>query len=451
MIFDFIQIDKNSTVPMYSQLYVEIKEAVLCGRISRDIRLPSIRAASAELGVSRTTVESAYVRLCNEGFLESRPQSGYFVRTPSHQSDSPAKNMSRTVRLPIKYDFSSGRIDLASADIPIWKKHVRAALNSQLDIISYGEPQGEEILRNVISTYAYAARGVISSKNNIVIGAGTQPLLTLFCSLCNKKTVIAVDLPGFKQAERIFRDFGFQVVYIDPETDIPINIQLERTGASVYLDIPSNKPKASTSVVKVQRAALSSWVSVKSGRFILEDDYNGELRYRARPIPAMQNMDTEHIIYLGSFSKLLLPSVRIAYMVLPESLLSKYLSRAVFYNQTASKIEQIALAEYIYQGHLEKHLRRLKKLYYSKSRCLYSELKDNIKNAREISVLETSLAIILKLDTEMSDDEIYRLPLENGVKLDPVCNKNVKLSFAGIPAADIIPAVQILKKSWDNV
>ena len=446
MIYDFIQIDRSCRLPMCTQLYEEIKKSVLDRRTPVGTRLPSIRSAAADLQISRTTVESAYIRLCNEGFLESRPQSGYFVKLPALKP-IPAKPVS--CEPEILYDFRSGRIDLSAADIPIWKKHVRAALNNQMDIISYGEPQGEESLRNAIAAYAYTARGVLSDAQNIVIGAGTQQLLTLFCSLFQKKAVVALDQPGFKQAERIFTDFGFDLIFIDPSCDRDIGEQLEKSGADIYLDIPSSKPKTTIASVQSQRRCLKDWLHARPGRFIIEDDYNGELRYRARPLPSIQSMDPDRIVYLGSFSNLLLPSVRIAYMILPNILLEKYRERSHYYNQTASKIEQIALAEYIRHGYLEKHLRRLKKLYYEKSRRLYSELKRQLKTARSLSVLETSLAIVLTLDTPLDDAAIYGLPLEYSVRIDSVSNKKVRLSFAGIPSEDIHEAVCRLKKAWE--
>lgn len=444
MIFDFIEIDKTSQTAMCAQLYEKIKNAIFNGQIEENQKLPSIRHAAEELEISRTTVETAYLHLCNEGLLESRPQSGYFVQATVYHRPKVIQN--DEVIFPIRYDFSSKKIDLGAADITLWKKHIRAALNNEKDIVSYGEPRGEKILREAISHYAYTARGVLSSAENVIIGAGTQALLMLLCSLLPKDTVIALEYPGFKQAELIFHAFGLKTVLLEEESVSAKT--LEQCGADIYLDVPANKPKMSLSLIRAHRDELLSWVKSKPGRLILEDDYNGELRYRARPIPAMQNHAPQNIIYLGSFSKLLLPSVRIAYMVLPNLLLQKYEEEESYTNQTASKVEQIALANYINHGHLEKHLRRLRKLYYNKSRCLVLQLQEQLP-VHEIRVLETSLSILLELETELEDKEILQRALKNGVMIDSVKNKVVKLSFAGIDFKDIMPAVEQMKKAWD--
>ena len=433
---------------MYTQIYHEIRTSILEGKIAPETKLPSIRSASGELSISRTTIELAYIKLCSEGFVESRPQSGYYVRIPAQHIVRPEAVMEHP-RLPVKYNFTSGRIDMTAADIPVWKKQVRAALNSQQDLVSYGDPQGELCLREAIASYIYTSRGVIADSRSIVIGAGIQPLLTMLCSLLPRDTIIALDEPGFKQAEVIFRDFGFTTIKLTPDPEISIKKQLEAVHAGLYLDISANRPKRGLSVIRSHRAELAAWISEKEGRMVLEDDYNGELRYRARPIPAMQNMDPGHIMYLGSFSQLLLPSIRLAYIVLPEELEARYEKRALYYNQTASKIEQIALSDYIRQGFLEKHLRRLKKLYYNKCRLLTELLKDNISGIRSISILETSLAVIMELDTPFSDKELLRKAESASVRVDSILDGKVKLSFAGIPTADIEKGVQSLADVWN--
>ena len=443
MIYDFIQIDRKSSHPMNRQLYEGIRSAIISGKIRKGSRLPSVRTASAELKISKTTVESAYIRLCCEGFVESRPQSGYFALAPKIRKPS-KKNNPYDAKERIKYDFSSERTEISAADLSIWRKYVRSVLNNPDVISSYGEPQGEKELREVISDYAFEARGVLSGEENIVIGAGTQILLTLFCSLFENKGAVAVASPGFKQAERIFKDFGFRIIYIDTESEISVDMQLELAGVSFYLDIPSSHQLASADFLKNNRRQLLDWVSRRPDRLILEDDYNGELKYRQRPTPALQSQDPEKVIYLGSFSKLLLPSVRIAYMVLPQRLAEEYAEKASYYNQTAGKTDQLALAEYIKDGQLEKRLRKLKKVYFEKSRLLVSELSRKLGCAETIYILESSLAVVIKLKLKSSDEKISEAILKAGIKPDYVRNGKLRLSFSGIPCEEIIPAVSAL-------
>lgn len=442
MIYDFIEIDKTSDESMYEQLYFQLKNGIENKLIKKGERLPSIRNASAELKVSRTTIENAYFRLCNEGYIDNKPQRGYFVKTP------PKENLSKNLfkfkdEIKYDYDLSSGKIDASAADIPAWKKFVRSALNNEEDIVSYGEPQGEFLLRKAIASYIYTARGVISSPENIVVGAGIQQLITILCCIRSKCTV-AIEAPGFKQAEKVFKDFGFDVVIID-SSKTP-DKALEEAGADIYFNIPSRKPKASAASLHAYRERLIKWLNSSDNHYIIEDDFNGELKFSARPFPAMQNMNTGKIIYMGSFSKLLIPSVRISYAVFPENIIEKYKEMSSFYNQTASKIEQIALARYIEEGYLEKHLRRLKKLYSKKSRDLLKEVNEVFPEGNA-KVLESSLSILFESGSSLSDEEIMIRINKNKVKIQSVNNGIINISFAGISSKDMKSAVKKIEEA----
>lgn len=442
MIYDFVEINKELKEPIYEQIYCQLKDGIQSKIIKKNEKLPSIRRAASELKVSRTTIENAYFRLCSEGYIENKPQSGYFVKTLP--KDKISKELLRSKEeIKYDYDFSSGKIDDSAADIPLWKRYVRKALNSEKDIISYGEPQGELCLRKAIASYIYTARGVISSPENIVVGAGIQQLIAIFCCI-SKKGTVAIEEPGFKQAEKVFKDFGFDYSEINflnkPE------IALKDAGADIYFNIPSQKPKTTAAALHAHRESLLLWLNSSKDNYILEDDFNGELKFSARPFPAMQNMCTDRIIYMGSFSKLLIPSVRIAYAVFPESILKKYREMADYYNQTASKIEQIALASYIEDGHLEKHLRRLKKLYSKKSRELLKEVNNAFPDGHA-KVLESSLSIIFNACTRLSDEEINERIKKHKVKIQSVHNGIINLSFAGIDTKDMEDAVNRIKDS----
>ena len=442
MIYDFVEINKNINESMYEQLYNQLKNGIDNKLIIKGERLPSIRKAATELDVSRTTIENAYFRLCNEGYIENQPQRGYFVKTP------PKENISKNLmgikkETKYEYDLSSGKIDASAADIPIWKKFVRSALNSEEDIVSYGEPQGELSLRKAIASYIYTARGVISTPENIVVGAGIQQLITILCCIKNKCTV-AIEAPGFKQAEKVFQDFGFKVVIID-SSKTP-DKALEEADADIYFNIPSRKPKSSAASLHDYRQRLLLWLNKSEDRYIIEDDFNGELKFSARPFPAMQNMNTSKIIYMGSFSKLLIPSVRISYAVFPENIINKYKEMSSFYNQTASKIEQIALTRYIDEGYLEKHLRRLKKLYSNKSRELLREVNEAFPEGNA-KVLESSLSILFQSGSSFSDEEIMERTAKNKVKIQSVNNGVINISFAGILLKDMKNAIKNIKEA----
>lgn len=458
MLYDFVALDRQSEEPLYIQLYHSVKEAVESGRLSGGQRLPSIRKLSEDLHLSRTTIESAYQQLTVEGYIGSKPQSGYYVmddieilkKEKPPAMDSPVDRISKPEP---RYNFGTDCIDSEHADVKLWRKHVKDVLGRQEALSSYGDPQGEWELREALSIYSHEARGVSSSPHHIVIGAGTQPLLYLLCGLLNGLIkIVAMEQPGFRQAEQVFHDCGIQTILLPADRDGVSMKALYQSGAAALWISPSSRPNG-RAIPMSRRLRLLEWAQ-RSGGLIIEDDYNGELRYRARPIPALQSQDSSRVIYMGSFSKLLLPSVRIGYMVLPPVLLQEYQSRAHRYNQTASKIEQVALARYIREGQLERQLRRLRKLYAEKSILLTDQLQRAFGRSMEIVLRETALCMKLTVMNGMDEDELVQTAAKQGVRIASVKDGTerdygqVMLGFAGIPTQDIPAAVEELKRAW---
>lgn len=453
MTYDFIKIDKNDSLPLYQQLYNSISQAVETGLLPHGTKLPSIRRLSEDLNVSRTTIESAYHQLSVEGFIISRPQSGYFINTKTIRSFQ-IKNVpffqkdKMMEKQEIQYNLSSDCIDSKSADIKLWSTHIKDILKKQPVITSYGEPQGEAELRSALAFYSYTIRSVIANEDHIVIGAGTQPLLYLLCGLLRSfDNTIAIEKGAFQKAEQVFSDAGFETVQINHNHQIDIN-DLYRSGIKILFVNPSENLLTGKPIQMESRYELLNWAETTGG-IIIEDDHNGELRYSSRPIPALQGNSADYIVYLGSFSKLLLPSVRIGYMVLPEMLMEIYRQKAFMYNQTASKIEQLALARYIKEGQLDRQLRKLRKIYAQKSGILTNCLEKAFGEEAEIILCENSLCINLILKKTQKDWE--KLARQQGLKLTKMAsseNDILRLGFAGIEPEDIPKAVDILKNIY---
>lgn len=452
--YDFIELKRNGKTPLYQQLYDIISTAIENGSLPQGTKLPSIRKLSEDLHLSRTTVEGAYQQLCVEGFIISKPQSGYFVHidaslTTKFKSVKLVTEENKPTENKIVYNLGSNCIDSESADIKLWRSHIKDVLKKQNIITSYGEAQGEYKLRKALSLYSYSVRGVRSNENSIVIGAGTQPLLYLLCGLMNKYgRYIAIEKGGFSRAEQVFGDCGYEVLHISGDNDgININ-ELYNTGVKILFVNPSGNLITGQPMRMNKRYELLKWAE-ETGSIIIEDDYNGELRYSSRPIPALQGTDSDRVVYIGSFSKLLLPSVRIGYMVLPENLLEVYRKKMYLYNQTASKIEQLALAEYIREGQLDRQLRRLRKIYGEKCSVLTDSLKKAFGENAKITLQENSLCVTVTFSYNGID--IAEKAEQCGVRVTHVSSddKNkyiLKLGFAGIPIEDIESAVEILKK-----
>ena len=459
MIYEPICLDPHRDIPMYRQLYDSVRHAIGSGGLRVGDRLPSIRKLSEELGVSRTTVEQAYQQLCVEGYIASRPQSGYYVEAvvtdappepflPS--ADSPAVR-----ERPIRYDFGSRYVETRRGDMELWRKYVRAVLSREDIVSSYGHFQGEPALRTQLAAYGLRLRGVNATPDRIVVGAGVQPLLSLLCGLLGEDAGrVGIESPCFPQAERVFRDFRLDILPLGHDRYGVTAGELYDAGIHVLYLNPANTESMGRPMPIRRRAALLQWAETTGG-LIVEDDYNGALRFQSRPVPAMQSMPGgERVIYLGSFSKLLMPSVRLSYMVLPPDLASRYAERGASYNQTSSKIEQLALADYLRDGHIEKRLRRLRKTYADKSARLTELLSGALGHTADISLAETALCVDVRVACGMTSRELAEAALAEGVRVMPMPDEDrrahVRLSFAGIAAEDMPGGVEMLRRIITN-
>ncbi len=446
MLFDFIELDLNNKGKLYMDLYEKIKAAVCCDAIKVGEKLPSVRTAAESLNISRTTVENAYNRLCIEGIAESMPQRGYFIvsSAETRQIGQPEKSTKEECYL---YDFSSRRIDTSYADTEIWKKLVRKALLNLEELTSYGDTKGERILRETLSAYTYKARGVKASPENIVIGAGIGPLINILCGLLGRDITVGFEKEGFKSAEACFNDYGIKTVNLESDNNGAKIVSVEGEEIDTLFLMPSALSRISVTSISKRRNEYVKWAEAQENRLIIEDDYNGELRYSARSLPAFQGKLPEKTVYIGSFSKLLLPSVRIAYMVLPDFLARAYDERKKSLNQTCGKIEQLALNEYILSKGLEKQLRRLRRLYYNKSQLLLSCLEKSEIPILSTTLYESSLTVEVATAIEKSGNEIKILAEKNGINLiESEKTGCLRLCFAGISEEEIPKGIEYLEK-----
>ena len=441
MLLNFAELDLRNKGELYHSLYKCIRDAAINSDIKKGEKLPSIREAASQLGVSRTTVENAYMQLCIEGFAESRPQRGYYITGNKGKTDIiPIKEK---IEKNVKYDFSSRSVDTSVSNTLLWKRLVRRVLWDSGELTSYGDCQGEYSLRCAIADYSYKSRGVLARPENIVIGAGIGPLLNILCALIGREHKVGFENGGFQTAQSIFEDYGIEVCSLDSDSNGTKIESIEKEKSDILFLMPSKLSKISPLSIARRRNEFLDWVA-KENRLIIEDDYNGELRYTARVVPAFQGKTPEKTVYIGSFSKLLLPSVRIAYMVLPDFLKEAFEKRKENLNGTCGKVEQLALKEYISSGEMEKHLRKLRRIYNFKSRMLCEELiKYNC--FKNITLYESSLLVEVETDLKTKSEIICEKAQEKGIIITP-SNKMgaINLYFGGIDAGKIPEAIKIL-------
>lgn len=433
--------------PDYQQLVDFIKGQIHSGALPAGSRMTSIRKLADALLVSRTTVETAYNILAADGFLLAKPQRGFYVaalqNNPAQAAVPPQTATGK--QSPVRYNFANNYVDAATFPVTSWRRHLNYALRDPSALSTYGSYQGEPSLRQALADYSRDARSVAASPDQILVGAGIQNLLVILTALLGSvlpaPRSLALEAPGFPQAEEVFSRQGWQLEQFRLA-------HLANVRSQVLYLAPGN-PYRGQSLTTPQRQALLRW-SEQPGRYLLEDDYNGEFRYYSRPVSSLQGLsDGSHIIYLGSFSRLLLPSLRLSYLVLPPDLLPLYARIGPLYNQTSSTMEQLALASFIQEGSLRRHVRKLRHLYNQKNtllrRCLEQELGSRVR----VLANESALHLRITVTGGVSSDKRACQALQAGVRVLPIPGTaEILLSIAGISEADIAPAVNLLAQAW---
>ena len=432
---------ENEEIPRYLRVYQYYKELILNGQLQPDAKLPSIRKASDQLQMSRTTMENAYMLLAAEGYIISKPQSGYYVTdigTKQIKEGLP-KIQSSEKKDEILYDFVTSNVDREGFKFELWRRYMKSALRQDDRLLSYGEPQGEYDFREVLCGYLQKERSVICTPEQIVIGAGVQSLLHILCPLLVERKKIGFYNPDFKQGIAIFEDFGFEIA---SEEDLE---------GGLYYVSPSQLTKWGGVMHVTERRNLLQEAQ-KKNYWIIEDDYNSEYRHSQKPTPSLQGLAGGHgVIYLGTFSKMLLPSIRMSFMVLPPELLDAYKARRDMYNQTASKAEQIAITQFIRDGHLGSQIRKTRKIHQAKATELANVVERILGNRGKAVIGEMGIHVYVSLDVEMSAQEFAERAKKKGVLVLPESestekNPQIMLNCANVAVEDYEAAVEILKE-----
>ncbi len=442
---------KEKGIPVYIQLYNYFRNMILSGALSSGSKLPSIRGCAAQFSVSKTTVEAAYVQLETEGYIYSVAQSGFFVAEISRLSTEKtvtAVPEKEQFQPKIIYDFTSSAADEESFDFNLWQRYIKSALRTGERLLSYGDPQGEEDLRKALCNYVSKARGIICNENQIVVGAGVQNLLSLLCSLeKERKKVLFLGQPYLK-GEQIFKDYGKEFINTYSE-----NFSFDNEADIIYT-CPSHINAAGDIMPVSKRIDLLKFAR-ENKALIIEDDYDSEFSFTGYPAPSLQSLDGgNNVVYIGTFSRLLIPSIRISFMVLPQKLSEKYFAVKHLYNQTASKTEQIALCRYISDGHLQSKIKKTKKLYSEKTKHLFNCLKHLNDDNITVETGASGFVVIIKI--KASDGEkIYKSFLQERIKVGYMKSERdfVTLTFSvfSIPADKICESSQNIEKIVKNL
>ena len=460
-----INLKSGDKTPLYEQLYEYIRGEIRDGHIASGEKLPSTRALSRHLEVSRSTVELAYEQLLSEGYIEARPYRGYYVAQIDglyqiKQQSRDEKKSYPESRASYRYDFTPNGVDLKSFPYNTWRKLSRECLvDDRAELFRLGCPQGEYGLRNAISSYLHQARGVNCSPDQIIVGAGNDYLMMLLCAVIGTRRRVALENPTYKQAYRLFENLSCEVCTVDMDAKGMRADKLEKSGADIAFVMPSHQYPLGTVMPIKRRMELLAWADESEDRYIIEDDYDSEFRYKGKPIPALQGYDVNgKVIYIGTFSKSIAPAIRMSYLVLPAKLCRVYEDRCSFINSTVSKVDQLILQKFIEDGYYERHLNKMRALYKSRHDTLLAALK-NWNAGFSISGENAGVHLLLHFHDGRGEEELIRLAASKGIKVYGLSEYYVDerkksreavilLGYANLSEEKIKEAVGLLKEAW---
>ena len=423
--------DKESSKPLYIQLYEYIKTEITSGLLKPDTKLPSIREASSTLKLSKTTVENAYSQLVAEGYIDNYPKKGYFVCDLSEYNFD-IEATKNTVEYYDEIIYLNDGVDKESFDISTWKRlYNKVISDNKTNIYNSCSTQGEEFLREEIANFVNTMRGGHTDSRQVIVGAGVQYLLGILIGIIKEDyNTVAIEKPGFKKAEFVFEDYMFNIRHIEITDDgFPIN-ELRKSDAEVIYISPSHQYPLGTIMPVNKRMELLDW-AYKKNALIIEDDYDSLIRYGGAPIPSLQGLDkNDCVVYLGSFSKMLLPSLRISFMVIPKKLLPKYNEIKDRYTQSTSKIDQLVLANFMKDGYMVKHLRKIKRIYKKKNSYLTSNFRNLFGDRAEVISSDSGLHIVCEANTKKDAQQIIKDAQNSRILINIIRIKKNKVMFS---------------------
>ena len=459
-----IALDSKSNIPLYEQIYLHIKKEIQGRRMKAGERLPSSRALCSHLMVSRSTVDLAYEQLVSEGYIEAVPCKGYYVcdiEELYHIRPAlvPLEKKKTDGRPVYDYDFTLSGITPGGFPYNAWKKLSKSVLQEEdPELFLLGDANGERSLREAITSYLYYARGVNCQPDQIIVGAGNDYLLMLLSTILGTGYTVAMENPTYTSAYQAFLRLNYPLASVEMD-EMGIRIpELEESGAEIAYVMPSHQFPMGTVMPMKRRMQLLSWAA-KEKRYIIEDDYDSEFRYKGKPIPALQGFDqNDRVIYLGTFSRSIAPAIRISYMVLPKELMEQYKKQGKPFSVTVSKVDQKIIERFLNEGYYERHLNRMRALYKSKHDLLLRELHD-LDSVCTWSGENAGVHLLLHFKNGMTEEEAIRRAKEESVRVYGLSRYYLKepakkpratvlMGYGVMTENEIVSAMKRLKRAW---
>lgn len=473
-----IALERDSKTPLYRQLSDWVRRAILEGRLKPGQRMPSTRGLAAELKLSRIPVLAAYEQLLAEGYLETFTGAGTCVARaipgggsrplalrPGRAPANAARRVSRragAARLGERSwlaNLDAFRVGLPALDrfpSAAWSRLVaRHARKPPLDMLYYGDAQGYAPLREEIASYLGAFRAVRCDPSQVLVTTGSQQGLQLTAHvLLDPGDGVWVEEPGYPGAHLAFTFAGARMipVPVDGEgLDVPAGLKHGPGARAAYIT-PSHQFPLGTTLSAARRLQLLNWAS-HHGAWVIEDDYDSEYRFGGRPLTSLQGLDADgRVIYVGTFSKVMFPAMRLGYLVVPKGLMPAFIAARESADTCSAGLYQAAMADFIGEGHFARHIRRMRKLYQERRRVLVEAIRAEAPGRLEVIGAEAGMQLTALLPRGVDDVAVARKAAEKGISARPLSSCHLRapsrggliLGYGGVDLRTIREAVKKL-------
>ncbi len=456
---------------LYEYFYKCIKNDIVTGVLSSHEKLPSKRSFASNHGVSIVTVENAYSQLMAEGYIYSKPKSGFYVSPINHQIITPIP-ITKSIEVVTEQTENPDEINLISnhtspENFPFstWAKIMRRLLGNRDSKLMVTPPSGGVmLLRSAIAEHLLEFRGIHCTPEQIIVGAGTEYLYSLIVQLLGSDMIYGLENPSSEKIRNIYHALGVKTVPLTMDRE-GICLSSENLTIPDIIQISPSHHFPTGIVTSVSRRyGLLQWANTSDNHFIIEDDYDSEFRLHGKPIPSLFSMDnTDRVIYFNTFTKSLSSTIRISYMVLPRPLLKRFYNKLGFYACTVSNFEQYALAYFIKDKYFEKHINRMRNHYRELRDKLIARLRQGpLVDYITISEENAGLHFLLRIDTDESDISLKQKAKEFNIIigfLSDYCNYETSsisdfyqhtaiINYSGLCINDIENTVSSLEKAW---
>jgi GntR family transcriptional regulator/MocR family aminotransferase len=410
-----LNLDRSDGEPLHAQIERQLREAIREGRLAPGTRVPATRELAGSLGVSRGVAVEAYAQLTAEGYLATRRGAGTVVAGVARPTAPPPPS---PLPRALPEDLHPGMPDVASFPRAAWLRSLRAVMRAVPDSdLGYADPAGAPELRMTLARYLGRARGVAAGAERVLVCSGLTQGVALVLRALHRRGArrLAVEDPGFMVHRGVAAHCGFELVPVPVDGDGLRTDALASLAADAVLVTPAHQMPMAGVLGPSRRAELLAWAEAHDA-FVIEDDYDAEYRYDREPVGALQGLAAERVVYAGGASKLLAPALRLGWLVLPEALVDGVRAEKLLDDIATPTLDQLALADFIERGELDRHLRRMRPRYRARRDALVGALARALPDW-QVSGIAAGLHVVALMPLGMDERAFLASAASRGMRL----------------------------------